>query len=68
MQQATKESHDPFVLVSVHGLRIDLRKGTMTFPGITSRGKTSAPLADHSAGIEAERKTLSPLLRCSGCS
>ena len=32
MQQTAKESHDPFVLVSVHGLRIDLRKGTITFP------------------------------------
>lgn len=59
MQQRTEESHEPFVMVSVHGVRIDMRKGTITFPEITGLGRTIEPAADHSEGIEAGRKTLS---------
>lgn len=59
MQQRAEESHDPFVMVSAHGLRIDMRKGTITLPGLTDRGRTNAPPADHSEETEAEPKTQS---------
>lgn len=57
MQQRTEASHEPFVMVSVHGVRIDMRKGTITFPEITDLGRTIEPPADHSGETEAEPKT-----------
>lgn len=54
MQQRTEESHEPFVMVSVHGVRIDMRKGTITFPELTDLGRTIAPPSDHSEETEGE--------------
>lgn len=56
MQDRAEESHEPFVMVSVHGVRIDMRKGTITFPGLTDLGRKIAPPADHSEETEAEPK------------
>ncbi len=56
MQQRAETSHEPFVMVSDHGLRIDMRKGTIKFPELTEPGRRIAPPADHSVEIEAEPK------------
>ncbi|WP_286913280.1 MULTISPECIES: hypothetical protein [unclassified Pseudomonas] len=60
MKQCTDGSHDPFVMISAHGMRIDLRKGTITFPEFTGLGRTIEPPADHSEETEAGPKTPSP--------
>lgn len=59
MQKRIDGSHEPFVIVSVHGLRIDMRKGTITFPGLTDPGRRIEPAAGHSEEIEAVPKTQS---------